>query len=138
MQAFKCSTDRRSVASMSDALGCLLPWALQTKGILSGSVLGNIKKGGCVIKLARGGHLVAGELIAALDSGHLAHAYLDVFEPEPLPADNALWRHPKVTLTPHAAALTDARTAVPRIVDNIERLRSGRPLLNVVDLELGY
>jgi len=81
---------------------------------------------------------VDGELIAALDSGHLAHAYLDVFEPEPLPADNALWRHPKVTLTPHAAALTDARTAVPRIVENIERLRSGRPLLNVVDVERGY
>ena len=83
-------------------------------------------------------NLVAGELIAALDSGHLAQAYLDVFEPEPLPADNALWRHPKVTLTPHAAALTDARTAVPRIVENIERLRSGRPLLNVVDVERGY
>ena len=123
---------------MSDALVCLLPLTPQTKGVLNGSVLGKIKKGGCVINLARGGHLVAGELIAALDSGHLAHAYLDVFEPEPLPADSALWRHPKVTLTPHAAALTDARTAVPRIVENIERLRDGRPLLNVVDFERGY
>ena len=123
---------------MSDALVCLLPLTSQTKGVLNASVLGKIKKGGCVINLARGGHLVDGELIAALDSGHLAHAYLDVFEPEPLPADNALWRHPKVTLTPHAAALTDARTAVPRIVENIERLRSGRPLLNVVDVERGY
>jgi glyoxylate/hydroxypyruvate reductase A len=138
IEGVKCSTDLHSVASMSDALICLLPLTSQTKGVLNGSVLGKIKKGGCVINLARGGHLVAGELIAALDSGHLAHAYLDVFEPEPLPADSALWRHPKVTLTPHAAALTDARTAVPRIVENIERLRDGRPLLNLVDLEIGY
>src|SRR5437762_11512060 len=102
---------------MSDALVCLLPLTSQTKGVLNASVLGKIKKGGCVINLARGAHLVAGELIAALDSGHLAHAYLDVFEPEPLPADNALWRQPKVTLTPHAAALTAARAAAPTTLD---------------------
>src|SRR5207249_2045429 len=84
------------------------------------------------------GLLGLGELGSDAAGKLLAHAYLDEFEPEPLPADNALWRHPKVTLTPHAAALTDARTAVPRIVENIERLRSGRPLLNVVDVERGY
>jgi len=138
IEGIKCSTDLHSVASMSEALVCLLPLTPQTKGVLNGSVLGRIKKGGCVINLARGGHVVLDDLVAALDSGHLAHAYLDVFEPEPIPADQELWRHPKVTITPHAAALTDARTAVPKIVENIERLRNGRPLLNVVDLELGY
>ena len=138
IEGVECSTDLHSVASMSDALVCLLPLTPQTKAVLNKSVLGKMRQGGCVINLARGGHVVLADLVAALDAGHLAHAYLDVFEPEPLPADSALWRHPKVTITPHAAALTDARTAVPRIVENIERLRSGRPLLNVVDLERGY
>jgi len=117
---------------------CLLPLTAQTRDILNATTLRKIRAGGCVINLARGGHLVADELIAALDSGHLAHAYLDVFEPEPMPADQALWRHPKVTITPHAAALTDSRTALPKIVENIERLRNGRPLLNVVDPGVGY
>jgi glyoxylate/hydroxypyruvate reductase A len=138
IEGVKCSTHLHSVASMSDALVCLLPLTPQTKGVLNGSVLGKIKKGGCVINVARGGHVMLDDLVVALDAGRLAHAYLDVFEPEPMPADDSLWRHPKVTITPHAAALTDARTAVPRIVENIERLRNGRPLLNVVDLEVGY
>src|ERR1700694_2853161 len=122
----------------SDVAVCLLPLTPQTRGILNSRTLGKIRQGGCVISVARGGHLVANDLIAALDAGHLAHAYLDVFETEPMSADQPLWQHPRVTITPHAAALTDARTAVPKIVENIERLRNGRPLLNVVDLEVGY
>src|SRR5204862_7624916 len=123
---------------MSDALVCLLPLTSQTKGVLNASVLGKIKKGGCVINLARGGHLVDGDLVAALDSGHLAHAYLDVFEPEPLPADDPLWRHPRVSITPHSAALTDPRTALPKVVHNIECVRRGAPPLNLVDRAAGY
>jgi len=130
--------DLGAMLEASDVAVCLLPLTPQTRDILNATTLRKIRAGGCVINLARGGHLVASELIAALDSGHLAHAYLDVFEPEPMPADQALWRHPKVTITPHAAALTDSRTALPKIVENIERLRNGRPLLNVVDLEVGY
>jgi glyoxylate/hydroxypyruvate reductase A len=130
--------DLEAMLAASDVAVCLLPLTPQTRGILNAKTLGKIRPGGCVINVARGGHLVTGDLIAGLDAGHLAHAYLDVFEPEPIPADQPLWQHPKVTITPHAAALTDSRTAVPRIVENIERLRSGRPLLNVVDLELGY
>src|SRR5438105_3870517 len=87
------------------------------------------------VPLAR---LVDPGMVAAMSETVLAHADLAVFEPEPMPADQALWRHPQVTITPHAAALTDSRTALPKIVENIERLRSGRPLLNVVDLEVGY
>jgi glyoxylate/hydroxypyruvate reductase A len=88
--------------------------------------------------VARGAHVVVSDLIAALDAGHLAHAYLDVFEPEPLPADSPLWRHPGVTITPHSAALTEPRTALPKIVDNIERVRRGEQALNLVDLSAGY
>ena len=77
-------------------------------------------------------------MIAVLDSGHLAHAYLDVFDHEPLPPEHPLWKHPGITITPHSAALTEPRTALPRIVENVERLRRGEPPLNLVDFDAGY
>lgn len=131
-------TDLQLFFEQTDALVCLLPLTRQTRGILNRENLGRLRQGGCVINVARGGHVVAAELIAALDSGHLAHAYLDVFEPEPLPASDPLWRHPAVTITPHVAALTEPRTAVPKLVENIERVRRGETPLNLVDREAGY
>jgi glyoxylate/hydroxypyruvate reductase A len=122
----------------TDALVCLLPLTEQTRGIINQSTLGFLRRHSCVINLARGPHMVTRDLVAALDSGHLAHAYLDVFETEPLPVNDPLWNHPKVTVTPHIAALTEPRTAVPKIVENIERVRRGEPPLNLVDLNAGY
>ena len=109
-----------------------------TRGILNYRTLRKIKLGGAVINVARGGHLVPEDQIALLDCGHLAHAYLDVFEHEPLPAGHPLWKHPGVTVTPHTAALTEPRTAIPKVVENIERLRRGEPPLNLVDFDAGY
>ncbi len=91
-----------------------------------------------MINVARGGHLVTTDLIKVLDSGHLAHAYLDVFDSEPLAADSPLWRHPGVTITPHSAALTEPRTAIAKVVENIERVRRGETPLHLVDLAAGY
>ena len=95
-------------------------------------------KDGCVINVARGAHVVIPDLTAALDSGDLAHAYLDVFETEPLPADSPLWSHPGVTVTPHIAALTEPRTSVGKVAENIERIRRGEAPLNTVDFAAGY
>lgn len=133
-----CLTDLDSVLERSDVAVCLLPLTAHTRGILNYRTLRKIKLGGAVINVARGGHLVAEDLIALLDSGHLAHAYLDVFEHEPLPAGHPLWKHPGVTVTPHTAALTEPRTAIPKVVENIERLRRGEPPLNLVDFDAGY
>jgi glyoxylate/hydroxypyruvate reductase A len=133
-----CSTSIDEVVSRSDALVCLLPLTPQTRGIINAKVISRIRKDGCLINVARGGHVVVPDLLAALDSGHLAHAYLDVFEPEPLPADSPLWGHPGITLTPHIAALTEPRTSVGKVVDNIERVRRGEAPTNTVDFAAGY
>ncbi|HEU4350370.1 MAG TPA: glyoxylate/hydroxypyruvate reductase A [Burkholderiales bacterium] len=133
-----CLTDLDALLERSDVVVCLLPLTAHTQGILNFRTLRKIKLGGAVINVARGGHLVAEDLIKVLDSGHLAHAYLDVFEHEPLPPEHPLWRHPAITITPHTAALTEPRTAIPQIVENVERLRRGQPPLNLVDIDAGY
>ena len=133
-----CLTNLDAVLERSDVVVCLLPLTAHTHGILNFRTLRKIKLGGAVINVARGGHLVAEDLIQVLDSGRLAHAYLDVFEHEPLPHDHPLWTHPGITITPHTAALTEPRTAIPQIVENVERLRRGQPPLNLVDLDAGY
>jgi glyoxylate/hydroxypyruvate reductase A len=138
IEGVRSSTDLGEILRMSEALVCLLPLTEQTRGVLNAAAFAQMPKGGCVINVARGAHMVVADLLAALDSGHLAHAYLDVFEPEPLPADSPLWSHPGVTVTPHAAALTEPRTAVPKIVENIERLRRGEAPLYLVDFAAGY
>lgn len=133
-----CSTDLDEVLARSDAVVCLLPLTPQTQGILNKDRIQKIRKDGCLINVARGGHLVTADLLAALESGHLAHAYLDVFETEPLPANSPLWSHPGITLTPHIAALTEPRTSVGKIAENIERIRRGEAPQNVVDFSAGY
>ena len=115
--------------------GCLFEVA---RACVIAKAFATMPRGGCVINVARGAHIVVADLIAALDSGQLAHAYLDVFETEPLPQDSPLWAHPGVTVTPHTAALTEPRTAMAKVVENLERVRKGLPALNLVDFGAGY
>jgi glyoxylate/hydroxypyruvate reductase A len=131
-------TELAPMLRATDALVCLLPLTRETLGILNGRNLGLVKKHGCVINLARGAHLIASDLIRELDSGHLAHAYLDVFDNEPLAPSDPLWQHPGITITPHSAALTEPRTAIPKIVENIERVRRGETPHHLVDFAAGY
>lgn len=138
LEGVHCSTDLDDVISRSDAVVCLLPLTEKTRGILNARTISLIRKGGCLINCARGGHVVVPDLVDALDSGHLAQAYLDVFEPEPLPVTSPLWRHPAVTVTPHIAALTEPRTSVGKVAENIERIRRGEMPQNLVDFEAGY
>jgi len=134
----RSSTDLGEILGLSDAIVCLLPLTAQTRGVLNAAAFAQMRDGGCLINVARGAHVVIADLLAALDARHVAHAYLDVFDEEPLPADSPLWTHPGVTITPHIAALTEPRTAVPKIVENIERLRRGEAPLHLVDFAAGY
>ena len=92
----------------TDILVCLLPLTADTVGILDAATFAELPHGACVINVARGQHLVEGDLVAALDSGHLAGATLDVFREEPLPRGSPLWEHPKVLVTPHVASYSRA------------------------------
>jgi glyoxylate/hydroxypyruvate reductase A len=116
----------------------LLPLTADTRHILNAKTFAQLPKDAFVINVARGGHLKEDDLIAAIDSGHLSGATLDVFETEPLPEASPLWSHPKITVTPHVAAISDPRVMAKNAVDGIVRHKAGKPLENVVDLARGY
>lgn len=88
--------------------------------------------------VGRGGHLVQADLLAALDSGQLSRAVLDVTDPEPLPPGHRFWTHPRVFLTPHVASMTQPATAAPVLLENIRRSQRGEPLSDVIDRSQGY
>ena len=115
-----------------------LPLTPQTTGILDAAAFAQMPQGGAVINLGRGPHVNEADLMAALDSGHLAGATLDVFPVEPLPKESPLWRHPKITIIPHASRKIEPRDLVPRVADAVRRLRSGQPQLALIDRERGY
>lgn len=122
----------------SAILVCLLPLTPETACILDRDAFAALPPGAWLINVGRGGHVVEEDLLAALESGHIAGATLDVFRTEPLPKEHPFWDHPNVTVTPHVAALTLPQSAAPAIADIVERARAERPLLNVVDPERGY
>lgn len=119
-------------------LVCLLPLTPDTQGILNRANLSRLQAGGYLINVARGGHLVDDDLIALLDSGHLAGATLDVFRQEPLPSDHLFWQHPKITLTPHTSARTLRDESIGQIAGKIRALSQGLPVAGVVDRSRGY
>jgi len=122
----------------TDILVCLLPLTPETEGVLDARAFAALPEGAYVINLARGGHIVEEDLLAAIDSRHLAGATLDVFAREPLAQDHAFWAHPKVHVTPHVAGLTNPRTAAAQVAENIRLVRAGKTPLNLVDASRGY
>jgi len=128
----------RKFLARTDILVDVLPLTRDTKSLLDATAFAGLPKNAYFINMARGGHVVDADLLAALDSGHLSGATLDVFNTEPLPSDHPYWTHPRVHVTPHIAGATNPRTASPGVVENIKRLRAGQPLINRVDPKTGY
>ncbi|WP_299873160.1 glyoxylate/hydroxypyruvate reductase A [uncultured Sulfitobacter sp.] len=116
----------------------LLPDTPATTNTLNAETLALMPKGARIINPGRGPLIEDAALLDALDTGHIAHATLDVFREEPLPPENPYWAHPNVTVTPHIAAETRAGTASQVIAENVRRGEAGEPFINLVDRALGY
>jgi len=135
------STGFQDFLAASRILVCLLPLTPDTVDIMNRDTLSRLQPGGYVVNVARGTHLVDEDLLALIDSGRLAGATLDVFRTEPLPADHAFWKHPKVTVTPHTSARTLREESIAQIAGKIRSLAAGAPistLAGVVDPKKGY
>ncbi len=116
----------------------LLPNTPATENTLNADTIAQLPPGARVINPGRGPLIDDDALLAALDSGHLSHATLDVFRTEPLPPEHPYWAHPNVTVTPHIASETRPETAAQVICENIRRGEAGEPFLHLVDRKLGY
>jgi len=131
-------------ASLPAALGAadvvvnLLPLTDDTRGLFDRTRLAQMRAGASLVNLARGAHVVEKDLLVALNTNHLAHAVLDVFDSEPLPATHVFWFHPHVTVWPHAAAQTDLRSAAAVVAANVEAVRRGELPAHRVDRTRGY
>jgi glyoxylate/hydroxypyruvate reductase A len=116
----------------------LLPLTAETRGILNADAFAQMPKAGAIVNLGRGPHVNESDLMAALDSGHLAGATLDVFPVEPLPKGSPLWRQLKLTITPHASRRIYPSNIAPRVCEAVRRLKSGAPQEHIVDRARGY
>ncbi len=138
VQCFHGEAQLKDFLSASRIVVCLLPLTPETDSILNARTLACIRPGGYVINVARGAHVVDADLLAAIDSGHLAGATLDVFRVEPLPRDHAFWSHPKITITPHTSARTLRSESIAQIARKIAALQSGQSVAGLVDAGRGY
>lgn len=117
---------------------CLLPLTSATAGLFDSALLDHFRPGSLLVNVARGGLVVEEALLAALDRGRPAAAWLDVFRDEPLPADHMFWRHPAVTVTPHVASLTDPDSVADQLTRAYRRAVAGAPPHHLVDPARGY
>jgi glyoxylate/hydroxypyruvate reductase A len=122
----------------TDILVCALPRTRETEGILDRRCFARLPRGAHVINVGRGEHLVEADLLEAIDAGHLSGATLDVFRTEPLPPGHPFWQHPAIRITPHSAGLSTPDASARRILENLNRLRAGEPLLDAVEPGRGY
>ncbi|HEI8820207.1 TPA: glyoxylate/hydroxypyruvate reductase GhrA [Serratia marcescens] len=138
MQSFAGEAQRAAFLDGVKLVINLLPNTPETVGILNRELFAQLSTGAYLINIARGAHLVEADLLAALEQGQLAAATLDVFAREPLPQDHPFWRHPRVTITPHIAAITLPQQAMDQIAANIRALEAGHAPAGVVDRQRGY
>jgi len=134
------SDELPALAARADVIVNALPLTSATTGIFDRAFFDKAKPGAIFISVGRGGSTVTADLIAALESGKLYGAGLDVTDPEPLPADSPLWAMSNVIITPHvSAASADSMKRVAAIAaENLRRYVDGGRLLNIVNMKAGY
>ncbi|MFZ6681143.1 2-hydroxyacid dehydrogenase [Undibacterium sp. Tian12W] len=138
VECFAGTDELPVMLAKTDILICLLPLTPDTKRLVNAQTLQALPQGASLINFARGAIINDHDLHIALDSGHIGHAVLDVFETEPLPAIAWHWQHPSVTVLPHCSAPTDRETASLIVANNIRRYRSTGELPVTVDRVKGY
>lgn len=129
-----------TLAAKADVIVNALPLTEDTTELFDKEFFSAAKKGAMFLSVGRGKSTVTADLIAALESGQLFGAGLDVTDPEPLPADSPLWQMENVLITPHisAAGFDSSRRSMIIAAENLRRYVAGEPMLNVVDLKRGY
>jgi glyoxylate/hydroxypyruvate reductase A len=138
VRCFSGTDGLHNFLAASRVLVSVLPATHETQNLLNRDTLSRLLPGGYLINVARGSQLVEDDLLALLDSGHMAGAALDVFQAEPLPANHRFWSHPQVMVTPHTAALTNRSESVAQIVGKLFALQRGEIVNGVVDRKRGY
>ena len=138
IRSFAGDSELAAFLGQADILVCLLSLTRRTAGILNARTFAALPQGAFVINAARGDHLNEKDLVKALDSGWLSGAALDVFEQEPPPPTSPLWTHPKVTVTPHIAAISQPQVVLRFVLDGIATLERGEMPKDVVDVETAY
>ncbi|ALN71966.1 glyoxylate/hydroxypyruvate reductase A [Aureimonas sp. AU20] len=131
------------ILASSDILVVLLPLTADTRGLIDDAFLSRLKRETplgtpVLVNAGRGGLQVDSAILRALNDNRLMEASLDVFEREPLSSESPLWRHPRVFVTPHAAASSEPEALAPIIMRQIAAHRRGEPLENLVDRGAGY
>jgi len=143
VECFAGPSEFDAFLARSDILISLLPATAETDGIINRATIQKLSRKGpfgapIIINAGRGRQQVAGDILKCLDAGELYAATLDVFAVEPLPADDPLWDHPRVTITPHIAADSEPAVICAYVAAQIERHQKGLPMLNLVDVKRGY
>lgn len=138
VESFAGAGELSKFLARTDILVTLAPLTKETAGIVNAGTLAQLPRGAYLINAGRGGLAVEEDILAALDGGHLAGAWLDVFRQEPLPPASPLWTHPNVIVTPHVAAITLPGPAALELADNIRAIRSGLPPNGLVDKSREY
>ena len=138
VECFAGADELAPFLARTDLLVNLLPDTPDTKAAIRADTIAQLPPGAAVVNAGRGPQLVIPDLLAALDSGHLSGAVLDVFDTEPLPSDSPLWTHEKIIVTPHVASMASRPARVRYVADAIAAFERGERPPNLFDPDRGY